>query len=93
MSNTLPRSETINLRTTAEEKSMIDTAARMVGKSRTEFMLEAARLAAESTILERPIAVLDAAEFAELQQRLDAPPEPAEALKRLMRGGVSSENG
>ena len=38
-----PLRETLNFRVKAEDRSLIDRAARLLGKSRTDFMLEAAR--------------------------------------------------
>lgn len=64
---------TINLRTTAEQKSLIDRAAGSLGKSRTEFMLDSAREAAINALLDRTVFVLDEDRFAAFSAALDAP--------------------
>ena len=43
--------ETLNLRIKPEERGLIDRAAQLLGKNRTDFMLEAARRAAEEALL------------------------------------------
>jgi uncharacterized protein (DUF1778 family) len=50
-----PRRETLNLRISAGERKLIDRAASLSGKTRTAFILEAARRAAEETLLDRAI--------------------------------------
>ena len=45
--------ETINLRASAEQKALIDRAASRLGKTRTDFMLDSAREAAEDTLLDQ----------------------------------------
>ena len=44
-----PKRETLNLRIKAGERGLIDRAARASGKTRTDFILDAARRAAEQT--------------------------------------------
>ena len=80
---TSPR-ETINLRASAEQKALIDRAAARLGKTRTEFMLDSAREAAENTLLDQRLFLLDEARYAEFVTCLDAPVEPAAALKNLL---------
>ena len=43
----------IKLRTTVDEREMIDRAAAVLGKNRSQFMLEVARQAAENALLDR----------------------------------------
>jgi uncharacterized protein (DUF1778 family) len=50
MKNPTPR-HTLNLRIKPEERDLMDMAAKIRGKNRTDFMLEAARNAAEETLL------------------------------------------
>jgi uncharacterized protein (DUF1778 family) len=73
----------VNLRMREEVRALIDTAARLRGASRSEFMIAAARRAAEEAILDRAVISVDAATFRRYQDMLDRPP-PAEALARLM---------
>jgi uncharacterized protein (DUF1778 family) len=46
------RAETINLRAIQKQKAMIDRAAEVLGRSRSEFMLEAACREAEMVLLD-----------------------------------------
>ena len=76
--------ETINLRASAELKALIDRAASRLGKTRTEFMLDSAREAAENTLLDQRLFLLDDSRYAEFVACLDAPVEPTEALKKVL---------
>ena len=74
----------LGLRATAERKALIDRAAARLGKSRTEFMLDSAREAAENALLDQRLFLLDEADHAAFLERLDAPVEADEALKKLL---------
>lgn len=79
-----PSKGSVNLRISAEQKALIDRAAARQGKTRTEFMLDCAREAAENVLLDQRLFLLDEAQHAEFVALLDNPPEPSEALKKLM---------
>ena len=49
------RRETLNMRVKAEDRSLIDRAAHLLGKSRTDFMLESARRAAQTLARSDPV--------------------------------------
>jgi uncharacterized protein (DUF1778 family) len=49
------RRDTLNLRIKAEERRLIERAATLTGKTRTDFVLEAARRAAEEALLDRTV--------------------------------------
>jgi uncharacterized protein (DUF1778 family) len=76
--------ETINLRASAAQKSLIDRAAARLGKTRTEFMLDSAREAAENALLDQRLFLLGDSEYAQFVALLDAPVEPSDALKKLL---------
>ncbi len=76
--------ETLNLRIKPEERGLIDRAARSLGKTRTNFVLEAARRAAEEALLDRTVFSVAPEAYAEFVARLDAPPNPNERLRRTM---------
>ena len=57
------RGENINLRVSRSQKTLIDRAAGALGRSRSDFMLEAACRAAESALLDRRFFELDDAAF------------------------------
>lgn len=78
------RDAAINLRAKAEQRDLIDQAAALLGKNRSDFMLEAACDRAQSVLLDQVFFKLDAGRFKTFLQRLDAPPAPNEGLARLM---------
>lgn len=84
-SQTLPRRDTLNLRIRPEERGLIDRAATLTGKTRTDFVLEAARRAAEEALLDRAVFAVSPDAYAAFLARLDAPPRPNERLRRTMR--------
>lgn len=63
----------VNLRVRSDVRSLIDTAARMQGKSRSEFMIEASRRAAEEALLDRTFLRVDQATYDEFVELLDRP--------------------
>ena len=79
------RRDTLNLRIKPEERGLIDRAAKLTGKTRTDFVLDAARRAAVETLTERALFSVDAATFAKFATALDAPPRPNAKLKRTMQ--------
>jgi uncharacterized protein (DUF1778 family) len=81
---TTPRN-TLNLRIKPEERDLIDMAAKIKGKNRTDFILEAARTMAEETLLERTIFWTSPEAYAEFLALLDAPPQPNERLRKTMQ--------
>lgn len=87
------RRETLNIRIRPEERSLIDRAAQAQGKNRTDFILEAARHAAEDALLDRAIIAAGPDAYAEFLARLDAPPKPNDRLRRTMRTAAPWERG
>jgi uncharacterized protein (DUF1778 family) len=79
------RSRLINIRISRTDRSIIDRAARLAGKSRSEFMLEATRRAAQETLLDATLFILDRVSFKRFKAMLDAPAKPNERLQALMR--------
>ena len=78
------QTQTINLRASAEQKALIDRAARRLGKSRTEFVLDTMREASENVLLDQRLFDLDETAFAAFEALLDAPAEPDEKLRRTL---------
>jgi uncharacterized protein (DUF1778 family) len=76
--------DTLNIRIKAEERGLIDRAAEVLGKTRTDFMLEAAKRAAEEALLDRALLSTSPGAYAEFLARLDAPPRPNERLRRAL---------
>lgn len=78
------KSETINLRASPEQRDLIDRAAQATGKSRTQFILDSARSAAEEALLDRRWLLVDEATYQHFLASLDEP--PSNGLKDLMTG-------
>jgi uncharacterized protein (DUF1778 family) len=79
------RTATINLRLQAASRDLIDRAAAAMGRSRTDFMVEAARREAEAVLLDRCYFTLDPTRFAAFQAALDKQPADNLQLRRLLR--------
>lgn len=79
------RRDTLNLRIKPELRGLIDRAAGLTGKNRTEFVLSAARHAAEDALLDRMVFAVNAKAYAEFLARLDAPPQPNARLRRTLQ--------
>lgn len=77
--------ETLNLRIRAEDRGLIDRAAKATGKNRTDFMLAAARAAAEDALLDRVAFHVSRKTYAAFIARLDMPPQPNARLRKTMQ--------
>ena len=78
------RGESINLRVTPEQKSLLDRAARALGRNRSDFMLETACREAESVLLDKRYFALSDEEFELFIAMLDKPPASNPRLARLL---------
>lgn len=78
------RDAAINLRARPEQRDLIDQAAELLGKSRSDFMLEAACDKAQSVLLDQVFFRLDADKLLQFTKLLDAPPVRNPGLERLM---------
>ena len=74
----------INLRALPEQRDLIDHAASLLGKNRSDFMLEAACERAQSIVLDQVHFLLDADKFQQFVDLLDASPQPSAGLERLL---------
>lgn len=77
------RAAAINLRALPKQRDLIDQAAQLLGKNRSDFMLEAACERAQAVVLDQVHFALDAEKFQNFLDLLDAPPEPNLGLERL----------
>ena len=77
--------ESLNIRIKTEERGLIDRAAKARGKTRTDFILDAARLAAEEALLDQMLIVTSREAYAEFLTRLDQPPQPNARLRKTMQ--------
>ena len=74
----------INLRIDASTRHLIDDAAALLGKSRTEFMIESARREAMDVLSDRRLFQLSANDYDAFVDALDNPPTPGPKLRALM---------
>lgn len=77
--------DTLNIRIKAEERNLIDRAARAKGKNRTDFILDAARAAAEEALLDQAVIRLNESAYVEFLERLDAPPRSNIRLQKTLQ--------
>jgi uncharacterized protein (DUF1778 family) len=74
----------LNMRIKPATRNLIDRAAELLGKTRTDFMLEASERRAEEVLLDRTIFTVSPEVYEEYLARLDAPAKPNDRLKRTM---------
>lgn len=77
--------DTLNMRVKREDRDLFDRAAKIQGKTRTDFILEAARRAAEEALLDRAVIHVGAKAYADFVARLEARPSPSKRLTRTMQ--------
>ncbi|HQS95564.1 MAG: antitoxin [Novosphingobium sp. 17-62-19] len=75
----------INLRIDSGVRQLIDEAAAVLGKTRTEFMVESARREAIDVLLDQRLFALDPERFDAFMNALDNPPAPGLKLRALMQ--------
>jgi len=75
----------INLRIEADTRRLIDDAAAILGKTRTEFMIESARRQAIDVLLDHRFFVLDPERYDAFVHALDNPPAPGPKLRSLLQ--------
>ena len=84
---TKPTTEThtraINLRVREEVRFLIDRAAKAHGKTRSDFMIDAARRAAEDALLDQTLVRVDPDSYRQYVAVLDRPPG-GDGFDRLM---------
>jgi len=86
------RRNTLNIRIKPELQCLIDQAAQQIGKTRTDFVLDAAKKVAEETLLEQSLISVNAKTFDNILKFLDTPVEPGEALKKTMQSATPWKN-
>ena len=75
----------INLRIETHTRQLIDDAAAILGKTRTEFMIDSARRQAIDVLLDQRLFVLDADRYDAFTYALDNAPAPGPKLRSLLR--------
>ena len=76
---------TIKLRIDADTRRLIDDAATLLGKTRTEFLVESARREAMDALSDQRLLHLNAEHYDAFLSALDNPQTPGEKLRSLLR--------
>lgn len=78
------REATINIRAQRRQRELIDRAAELTGRNRSEFMLEASCRAAEDVLLDQVVIQLSPEGWEQFKAMLDAPPQENPGLRALL---------
>ncbi|MHC5936435.1 type II toxin-antitoxin system TacA family antitoxin [Nostoc sp.] len=78
------RNQVINIRVQEQQRDLIDNAASILGKNRSDFMLEVACREAEKVICDKTFFVLDEEKYQEFLTMLDSPPKANEEIRKLL---------
>ncbi len=80
----IPQSHAVNLRIRSDIRALIDRAAQAQGKTRSDFMIDAARRAAEEALLDQTLVRVDSETYDYFLSVLDQPPS-SQRFERLMQ--------
>ncbi len=75
----------INIRAKVRQRDLIDQAAQRLGRSRSDFMLEAACREAEDVLLDQTFFTVNASTFVKFLAMMDQPLPPTDKLRRLLK--------
>ncbi len=75
----------INIRAKAQQRDLIDQAAQRLGRSRSDFMLDAACREAVDVLLDQAFFAVEADTFAKFSTLLVRPLPPSDKLRRLLK--------
>ena len=78
------RAAAINLRALPEQRDLIDKAAAILGRNRSDFMLEVSWDRARDVLLDQIMFNLDEDQFREFERILQEPPSVSEGLRKLL---------
>jgi len=82
-STTDHQTHAVNLRIRSDIRALIDRAAKAQGKNRSDFMIDAARRAAEESLLDQALVRVDQETYRHFLEVLDHPAS-GEGFERLM---------
>ncbi len=77
--------DTLNIRIKPELRGLIDRAAELAGKNPTDFVLDAARRAAENALMDRTVVRVNPEAYADFVARLDATRAPNVRLRCALK--------
>ncbi|OON34702.1 hypothetical protein BTJ39_23340 [Izhakiella australiensis] len=75
----------INIRAKASQRDIIDRAAKLLSKSRTDFVLEAACREAQDVLLDQRLFVADEVQFSAFIKAIETPVKENTKLEALMK--------
>lgn len=78
------REAPINIRAQLAQRQLIDKAAAMLNKNRSDFMLEVACREAESVLLDRRLFLVDDAAYQMFEALLNTPPQDNSNIRDLL---------
>lgn len=84
MAETQNRASPINIRARATQRNLIDKAAAILNKNRSDFMLEAACREAENILLDQRLFLVDDKARQAFEALIDAPVKDNPALRNLL---------
>ena len=84
MAETQNRAAAINIRARARQRNLIDKAAAVLNKNRSDFMLEAACREAENVLLDQRLFLVDDKAWKAFETLIDAPVKDNPALLKLL---------
>ena len=84
MAESQNREAAINIRARLTQRNLIDKAAAMLDKNRSDFMLEAACREAENVLLDRRLFLVESEVYEAFEALLNAPVNDNPALRRLL---------
>lgn len=83
--DSVAKRDTLNLRIKPDVRNLIDRAAKVRRKTRTDFILDAARSAAEEALLDQALRMVSEEAYAKFAERLDQAPEPNSRLQKTLQ--------
>lgn len=84
MAETQNRAAPINIRARSTQRNLIDKAAAILNKNRSDFMLEAACREAENVLLDQRLFLVDDNAWQAFETLIDAPVKDNLALRKLL---------
>jgi uncharacterized protein (DUF1778 family) len=92
VTNPARKDDTIQIRTSAKTKAVLNRAAELRGQKLSEFMLDSARRQAEEALLDQRAFFLEPKAHQEFLAMLDKPRKPSAGLKQRMRRKAAWES-
>lgn len=78
-------SSALSLRIAQSDRQLIDRAAKVAGKTRTQFMLDSARAAATEIILDQRLFMLEPDEFRAFEEALAKAPRISDTIEMMRK--------